>query len=551
VDVRTIDGLTLTEMILTGANHLKNNSDKIDALNVFPVPDGDTGTNMNLSMTSGVEEVKSVNSNSISEVAQAFSKGLLMGARGNSGVILSQIFRGFASGLANKNEVTTTELADAFDQGVKTAYQAVMKPVEGTILTVAKDVANVAVKEAKYEQNMINFMEKVVKESHASLERTPDLLPILKEVGVVDSGGQGLVTIYEGFLASLKGEELPELSIDATDMEDMIKAEHHKVAQDFMTADEIEFGYCTEFMVKFDEQKLQEHPFDEIDYRNHLSNHGDSLLVVSDHEVVKVHIHTEYPGDVMTYSQKYGHLINIDIENMREQHSTIVESQKQPVEKAAYGIITVALGSGIKALFESLGANVVLEGGQTMNPSTKDISDAIKKAHAEKIIILPNNKNIVMAAEQAAQLADEEVVVVPTATIPQGISALLSFHPEMDLAENKTQMAEAMDYVKTGQVTYAVRDTEINNLFIKKGQFMGIADGKITCCHDNRDETFKQLIADLIDEDDEILTILYGEDVTDEAVEQLANHLETTYPDIEIEVHQGNQPIYSYILSVE
>lgn len=551
MEVRKIDGLKLTEMILTGANHLKNNSDKIDALNVFPVPDGDTGTNMNLSMTSGVEEVKNINSTNVSEVAQAFSKGLLMGARGNSGVILSQIFRGFASGLADKSEVTTSELAQAFDQGVKTAYQAVMKPVEGTILTVAKDVAKVAVKEAKYEQNMIDFMEKIVQESKASLKRTPDLLPILKEVGVVDSGGQGLVTIYEGFLASLKSEQLPEVSIEPTDMEDMIKAEHHKVAQDFMTADEIEFGYCTEFMVKFDQEKLKKNPFDEVDYRNHLSEHGDSLLVVSDHEVVKVHIHTEYPGDVMTYSQKYGDLINIDIENMREQHSTIVESKKQPIEKAPYGIITVALGSGIKELFESLGATVVLEGGQTMNPSTKDISEAIKQAHAKQIIILPNNKNIVMAAEQAAELAEEDVVVVPTATIPQGISALLAFHPEGDLTENKTQMTEAISDVKTGQVTYAVRDTEINGLLIKKGQFMGIAEGEITCCHDERDETLRQLVKDLLTEDDEILTVLYGEDVTEHVVKQLVVDLEEAYPDLEIEIHKGGQPIYSYILSVE
>lgn len=551
VDVRTIDGLMLTEMILTGANHLKNNSDKIDALNVFPVPDGDTGTNMNLSMTSGVEEVKNINSASISEVAQAFSKGLLMGARGNSGVILSQIFRGFASGLADKTKVTTSELAQAFDQGVKTAYQAVMKPVEGTILTVAKDVANVAIKEAKYEQNMINFMEKIVAESYASLERTPDLLPVLKEVGVVDSGGQGLVTIYEGFLASLKGEKLPEVSIEPTDMEDMIKAEHHKVAQDFMSAEDIEFGYCTEFMVKFNDEKLKENPFDEASYREHLGEHGDSLLVVSDHEVVKVHIHTEYPGDVMTYSQKYGDLINIDIENMREQHSTIVESKKQPIEKAPYGIITVALGSGIKELFESLGATVVLEGGQTMNPSTKDISEAIKQAHAKQIIILPNNKNIVMAAEQAAELAEEDVVVVPTATIPQGISALLAFHPEGDLTENKTQMTEAISDVKTGQVTYAVRDTEINGLLIKKGQFMGIAEGEITCCHDERDETLRQLVKDLLTEDDEILTVLYGEDVTEHVVKQLVVDLEEAYPDLEIEIHKGGQPIYSYILSVE
>src|SRR5690625_3336269 len=400
VTLNTLDGQTFAAMIKLGAHHLTNNSKKIDALNVFPVPDGDTGTNMNLSMTSGVKEVKAINSNHVFEVCGAFAKGLLMGARGNSGVILSQIFRGFSNGVGKKEAMTTADLAIAFDSGVQTAYKAVMKPVEGTILTVAKDAAKCAVEVAKNEKDIINFMEQVLQAAKESLKRTPDLLPVLKEVGVVDSGGQGLVTIYEGFLASLKGEELPKQNITAIEMDEMVNAEHHKIAQDFMDTADIEFGYCTEFMVKFEDEKVEKNPFDENEFRQELSEHGDSLLAVSDNGVVKVHIHTEYPGNVMTLAQKYGSLINIDIENMREQHTTIVGEQSKKTatgEKANFGIVTVALGSGVKTLFESLGASVVIEGGQTMNPSTQDITNAIEEAYAENIIILPNNKNIVMA----------------------------------------------------------------------------------------------------------------------------------------------------------
>src|SRR5699024_2312215 len=352
----------------------------------------------------------------------------------------------------------------AFESGVKVAYKAVMKPVEGTILTVAKDAAEKAVQEAKAEKDIIVLMEKVLGEAKASLKRTPDLLPVLKEVGVVDSGGQGLVTIYEGFLAALKGEELPVQDVSDIDMEEMVNAEHHKIAQDFMDTSEIEFGYCTEFMVKFDPEKLKEHPFKEDVFRKDLSEHGDSLLVVADEEVIKVHVHVEYPGTVLTMGQKYGSLINMKIENMREQHTAIVgdKHNEAPKKKLKYGIVTVAMGEGIKTLFESLGATVVIEGGQTMNPSTQDITDAINEAHAEKVLILPNNKNITMAAEQAAEIADKEVGVVPTKSIPQGISALLAFHPDSELEDNKKNMEEASTYVKTGQVTYAVRDTQIN-----------------------------------------------------------------------------------------
>lgn len=551
--VRTLDGKVFTQMVLLGAHNLRNNAKKIDALNVFPVPDGDTGTNMNLSMTSGANEVKELDSSNVAEVAQAFSKGLLMGARGNSGVILSQIFRGFAKGMEKKDEITTEELAHAFDTGVSAAYKAVMKPVEGTILTVVKDSAKAAVEAAKNEKDVIALMETVLREAKASLKRTPDLLPVLKEVGVVDSGGQGLVTIYEGFLAALKGEELPEGVSGDVEMEEMVNAEHHKINQDFMDTSEIEFGYCTEFMVKFDEEKIKENPYNEESFRNELSEIGDSLLVVSDEDVVKVHIHAEYPGEAMTRGQRFGSLINMKIENMREQHTAIVGDKKAsaPKEKVPYAIVTVAMGKGLKTLLESLGASVVIEGGQTMNPSTKDISDAIVKANAENVLILPNNKNIVMAAEQAAKLAEVNAAVVPTKTIPQGISAMLAFHPDSDINENKEAMHAASGEVKTGQVTYAVRDTQIDGITIENGNFMGIADGKIKATHQDKFETVKLLLKDMITEDDEILTILQGEDVSDKEVEQVVNYIEETYEDVEIEVHNGNQPIYSYIFSVE
>lgn len=548
-----IDGAMLGQMIATGAHHLTNNAKMIDALNVFPVPDGDTGTNMNLSMTSGAKEVRQAASNDISEVARAFSKGLLMGARGNSGVILSQLFRGFAKGLEQKQTATSKDLAAALESGVTTAYKAVMKPVEGTILTVAKDAANFAVSEAKKEADITIFLEKVLDEAKASLKRTPELLPVLKEVGVVDSGGQGLVTIYEGFLAALKGEDLPETA-DTIEMDEMINAEHHKVAQDFMDTSEIEFGYCTEFMVKFEDEKISNSPFNEEQFRNELSEYGDSLLVVSDEEVVKVHIHAEYPGKVMTLGQQYGSLINMKIENMREQHSSIVGTKQEDAkskEQSEHAIITVAMGSGIKALFESLGATVVIEGGQTMNPSTKDITDAIQQANAKQVYILPNNKNIIMAAEQAAELADGEVVVIPSKTIPQGISSLLSFQPESSMQDNQLRMQEECGRVKTGQVTYAVRDTQINGITIEKGNFMGIVDGDIKASHENRLETVKLMLKEIITEDDEILTILQGEESDAAEMDALIAYIEAAYEDIEIEVHEGNQPIYSYIFAVE
>lgn len=552
VTIETLNGKKFTQMILQGATHLANNAKKIDTLNVFPVPDGDTGTNMNLSMTSGADEVRKTTSTNISDISGAFAKGLLMGARGNSGVILSQLFRGFSKAVESKETLTSIEMAEALDHGVKTAYKAVMKPVEGTILTVANDAAKEAVSVAQTEKRIDVFMETVLKEAKASLKRTPDLLPILKEVGVVDSGGQGLVTIYEGFVAVLKGEELPEEEITSEDMDEMVNAEHHKIAQDFMDTSEIEFGYCTEFMVELEDDKLKDNPFDEEEFRNELSEHGDSLLVVSDAEIVKVHVHTEYPGNVMTLGQRFGSLMNMKIENMRKQHTAIVgENEGVKEEKKDYAIISVVMGTGIKSLFESLGATHVIEGGQTMNPSTKDITDAIEKANANNVLILPNNKNIIMAAEQAAELADVNVAVVPTKTIPQGISSIISFQPAAALKDNQKDMTMSIDDVKSGQVTYAVRDTKIDGMTIKKGHYMGIYDGDIQATAKDKQETVKLLLTEMITDDDEILTVLYGEDVSEKEMDKLTTYLEKTYTELELEVHQGNQSIYSYIISVE
>lgn len=550
-----LDGKRFAEMVIQGANHLSNNAKVVDALNVFPVPDGDTGTNMNLSITAGAKEVQKHVSSNIGSVALAFAKGLLMGARGNSGVILSQLFRGFAKAVEGKESINADEFAKAFQAGVDTAYKAVMKPVEGTILTVAKDAAKKAVKTAKSTDDLTIVMEEVVKEAKESLKRTPELLPVLKEVGVVDSGGQGLVFIYEGFLAELKGEKISE-SPKLPSMDKLVSAEHHKNAQSHINTEDIKYGYCTEFMVRFEKEK---EPFSEKKFREDLSRFGDSLLVIADDELVKVHIHSEQPGEVLTYGQRYGSLLNMKIENMREQHSTIVNNQTENVlstEPAApknekYGIIAVAMGSGISDLFTSIGATKIIEGGQTMNPSTEDFVKAVEQLNAENIIILPNNSNIIMAANQAAQITDKNIRVIETKSVPQGLSTLLAFNPELGLEENVKAMEEASRNVKTGQVTYAVRDTSIEGLAIEKGDFMGIYEKTIVAKDKSKLEAAKKLLDQMIDEEDEILTILQGEDASENEVDQLVQHVENHYEHIEIEVHNGNQPLYSYIFSVE
>ncbi|MBM7647171.1 DAK2 domain fusion protein YloV [Bacillus ectoiniformans] len=558
MSITSLDGKRFAQMIQAGASHLSANAQMVDALNVFPVPDGDTGTNMNLSMTSGAKEVQQQPSEHFGKTAAALAKGLLMGARGNSGVILSQLFRGFSKAIEQKETVSTKELAQAFDAGVQSAYKAVMKPVEGTILTVAKDAAKKAVSAAKKQTDIVQLMEAIVEEGRASLARTPDLLPVLKEVGVVDSGGQGLLFVYEGFLAELKGEKLSNVSVSAPKLDDLVRAEHHKSVQSFMNTEDIEFGYCTEFMVKFEADKAKANPFIEEKFREDLSQYGDSLLVISDDEIAKVHIHSEQPGEVLTYGQRYGSLISMKIENMRQQHTELLfdtaqHTEAPPVnkEQQEYGIVTVAMGEGIAELFKSVGASAVIEGGQTMNPSTEDIVRAVEKVNAKKVIILPNNKNIIMAAEQAAEVIDGEAIVIPSKTVPQGISSLLAFNPETGLKENESVMTAALKNVKTGQITFAVRDTSIDGIEIAKDDFMGIQEGKIVLTGKDRKTTAEGLLEKMIDDESEILTIIYGEDATEEEVEHVTSFMEENYTDVEVEVHNGKQPLYSFIFSVE
>lgn len=557
MSIRNLGGRSFAKMILAGAHHLSQNAQIVDALNVFPVPDGDTGTNMNLSMTSGAKAVEETNTDHIGKVGVALSKGLLMGARGNSGVILSQLFRGFSKNIEQKETIDAKEFALALQAGVDTAYKAVMKPIEGTILTVAKDAAKKAVAVSTTEDQIDRVLELTIEEARASLDRTPDLLPVLKEVGVVDSGGKGLLCVYEGFLTSLRGEELPPKTASLPTLKELVSAEHHKSAQSHMNTEDIEFGYCTEFMVKFEEDKQS---FDENAFREELSEFGDSLLVVSDDTLAKVHIHAEQPGDVLSYAQRYGSLINMKIENMREQHSSIVNEEKDhspaapkatAAEKQRFGVVSVAMGEGIADLFKSIGASVVIEGGQTMNPSTEDIVKAIDSIHAETVFILPNNSNIVMAAKQAATVSSREVVVIPTKTVPQGMSALLSLNEAASNEDNEAAMLEAIDHVKSGQITFAVRDTQIDGIDIAKGDYMGLYNGKITLTAKNQLDAAKELLTQMVTEDDEIVTIIKGEDASSDEMEALEAYIEETFEDVEVEVHDGKQPLYSYILAVE
>lgn len=547
--MKSLDGIKFAEMVQLGAHHLSQNADYVDSLNVFPVPDGDTGTNMNLSMTSGAKEVANNVTENIGAVSQALSKGLLMGARGNSGVILSQLFRGFGKAVEKEETLTTKTFANALNYGVQTAYKAVMKPAEGTILTVARLAGEKAVELAETEDDIIVLMEEVLAAAKVALDKTPDLLPVLKEVGVVDSGGQGLVFVYEGFVASLKGEELPA-KIESS-LDDLVNAEHHRV-QDFMDTSAIVYGYCTEFMVRFEEDKR---PFDEDQFREEMSKFGDSLLVIADDEVVKIHVHSETPGDVISYGHQYGSLVKIKVDNMRLQHTAIVGDEKpaaaKEVKKAPYAIVTVALGEGVKELLESVGASYVIEGGQTMNPSTEDIVNAIKEVGAEKVLILPNNKNIVMAAEQAAELLDIPAAVVATKTIPQGMSAILAFNPEASVEENAEAMTRAFAGVSTAQITTAVRDTSIDGVEIHTDDFMAMVEGKIVASVKTLEEAAEEAVKKVIDEDSEIVTILYGQNTTQQQLAQLTGFIEANYEDVEVEVHNGKQPVYPYIISVE
>ena len=511
-----INGLVLAKMIDLGARNLAKNAEKINSLNVFPVPDGDTGTNMNLSMSSGAKETAANTVENIGELGKSFSKGLLMGARGNSGVILSQLFRGMSQYIVDKKEIDSKEFAAAIQNGVSIAYKAIIKPVEGTILTVAREAAEAGVKKAESTTSVIEVMEAIYAEAQESLKRTPDLLPILKEVGVVDSGGQGLVCVYQGFVAALKGEEIDGLDAVETNIVDMKFEDNHDM--DFMSPEDIVYGFCTEFTVRLDKDKKE---FDEDQFRKDMSEFGDSLLVISDSEYVKIHVHTETPGNVFNYGQQYGELIKIKSDNMREQHREVLRKQESkqassPKEVKEQAMISISMGSGLSKVLTSMGVDYVVEGGQTMNPSTEDIMKAIKEVNAKNIYIFPNNKNIQLAAKQAAELAKENVYVVESKTAPQGLAAVMVFNPNASPEENFANMQEVLGTVSTLEVTHAVRDTHIEGVEIKKDEFIGIRDGKIVVSNLSLNTVLEELLEKSIDEDKEIVTIYLGEESTDE-----------------------------------
>ncbi|HDA3246231.1 TPA: fatty acid kinase catalytic subunit FakA [Staphylococcus aureus] len=547
--ISKINGKLFADMIIQGAQNLSNNADLVDSLNVYPVPDGDTGTNMNLTMTLGREEVENNLSKNIGELGKTFSKGLLMGARGNSGVILSQLFRGFCKNIESESEINSKLLAESFQAGVETAYKAVMKPVEGTILTVAKDAAQAAVEKANNTEDCIELMEYIIVKANESLENTPNLLAVLKEVGVVDSGGKGLLCVYEGFLKALKGEKV-EAKVAKIDKDEFVHDEHdfHGV----INTEDIIYGYCTEMMVRFGKNKKA---FDEQEFRQDMSQFGDSLLVINDEEIVKVHVHTEHPGKVFNYGQQYGELIKLKVENMREQHREVIRKEqhtaKPKMETVETAIITISMGEGISEIFKSMGATHIISGGQTMNPSTEDIVKVIEQSKCKRAIILPNNKNILMASEQAASIVDAEAVVIPTKSIPQGISALFQYDVDATLEENKAQMADSVNNVKSGSLTYAVRDTKIDGVEIKKDAFMGLIEDKIVSSQSDQLTTVTELLNEMLAEDSEILTVIIGQDAEQEVTDNMINWIEEQYPDVEVEVHEGGQPIYQYFFSVE
>lgn len=547
--ISKINGKLFADMIIQGAQNLSNNADLVDSLNVYPVPDGDTGTNMNLTMTSGREEVENNLSKNIGELGKTFSKGLLMGARGNSGVILSQLFRGFCKNIESESEINSKLLAESFQAGVETAYKAVMKPVEGTILTVAKDAAQAAIGKANNTEDCIELMEYIIVKANESLENTPNLLAVLKEVGVVDSGGKGLLCVYEGFLKALKGEKV-EAKVAKLDKDEFVHDEHdfHGV----INTEDIIYGYCTEMMVRFGKNKKA---FDEQEFRQDMSQFGDSLLVINDEEIVKVHVHTEYPGKVFNYGQQYGELIKLKVENMREQHREVIRKEqhtaKPKMETVETAIITISMGEGISEIFKSMGATHIISGGQTMNPSTEDIVKVIEQSKCKRAIILPNNKNILMASEQAASIVDAEAVVIPTKSIPQGISALFQYDVDATLEENKAQMADSVNNVKSGSLTYAVRDTKIDGVEIKKDAFMGLIEDKIVSSQSDQLTTVTELLNEMLADDSEILTVIIGQDAEQAVTDNMINWIEEQYPDVEVEVHEGGQPIYQYFFSVE
>ena len=546
-----LNGLVLAEMIDLGSKNLAKNAEKINALNVFPVPDGDTGTNMTLSMSSGAKETAANVVENIGELGKAFSKGLLMGARGNSGVILSQLFRGMSQYIADKKEVDAKEFAEAIQNGVSIAYKAIIKPVEGTILTVAREAAEAGLKAAENTTSVVEVMEAIYAEAQASLKRTPELLPILKEVGVVDSGGQGLVCVYQGFVAALKGEKIEGLEAVETNVVDMQFEDDHDM--DFMSPEDIVYGFCTEFTVRLNKEKKE---FNEDKFREDMSKFGDSLLVISDSEFVKIHVHTETPGDVFNYGQQYGELIKIKSDNMREQHREVLRKQEAkqttaPKELKEQAMISISMGAGLSKVLTSMGVDYIVEGGQTMNPSTEDIMKAIKEVNAKNIFIFPNNKNIQLAAKQAAELAEENVFVVESKTAPQGLAAVMVYNPQAAAEENFANMQEVLSTVSTLEVTHAVRDTNIEGVEIKKDEFMGIRNGKIVVSNLSLNTVLEELLEKSLDEDSEIVTLYLGEESTEEYTDFLEQLIEEKYPDVEVELIESGQPVYPYIIGVE
>ncbi len=546
--IQYIDGKRLREMFISGANNLQNNKDLVDKLNVFPVPDGDTGTNMSLTISYALKELAKVENDNISDIGKALSKGSLMGARGNSGVILSQIIRGIAKSIEGKSKLSTDDLAKAFKNGSDTAYKAVIKPIEGTILTVVRESGDFAIKAAKKEKDIVKFLSMFVKESNSSLERTPDLLKNLKDAGVVDSGGKGLVLIYEGMLASIKGNNV---EIKNADLDTNISTSMD-FAKSTTSTDDIKYCYCTEFI-------LESSKIEDTKIRDIMMAYGDSLAVVGDDGVIKVHVHTNDPGNVLQEALKYGQLLTIKIENMKLQHENTlldveenVENDDEPLEEEKeFGFIATSMGEGLASIFKDFGVDHIIEGGQTMNPSTEDFMNAINNINAKNIFIFPNNSNIIMAANQAKELSEKNIIVIPTKNTPQGFAALVTFNGELSEDENKEAMMNALNSVKSGQVTFAVRDTVMNEIDVKEGNIIGIAEGNLLSAGDYVDEVTSNLIEKLVDEDTAIITLFFGEDVTESQANELRTSLEEKFEDVDVELYYGGQPLYYYLISVE
>ncbi|MDB7946666.1 DAK2 domain-containing protein [Faecalitalea cylindroides] len=539
-----ISGKLFKDMLASGMNNLTNHSAEVDSLNVFPVPDGDTGTNMSLTFSSGVNDAIKVEEDHVGKVAKVLSRGLLMGARGNSGVITSQIFRGFFQSVEHLEDMDALQLAQALVNGSRVAYRAVMRPVEGTILTVVREAADYTYAYTVTEEitDCIKVMEKMVLEANESLLRTPELLPVLAEVGVVDSGGKGLCIILEGFLSAMKGEVIAP-SNDASSYDS---------AQTKIEGGEEEFGFCTEFILHLTPTGIKH--FSEEDFKNELATIGNSIVCVQDDDLVKVHVHTLEPQTAIKMGKRRGRFMKLKIENMQEQHDNILEKEQEEevvAEHKKYAIITVAPGKGIDEMFKELRADIVVGGGQTMNPSTEDFVSAIGKVNADHIIILPNNSNIVLAANQACQVCeDKDIHVLPTKTIPQGLSACIMFNPEVDIEDNLAEMQEAIDHVKSGEVTYAIKDTTYEGLEIKKDEYMGIFGKAIVVSDPDMMASTKALLDKMLDEDSELVTLIYGDTATLEQAEEIAEYIEDT-SDAEVEIHEGNQPVYSFIIGVE